>query len=155
MFELHDSDGTKHTVAAHRWAWEQKNGPIPPDTCIRHVVCSTPACTNVRHMALGSKADNSADMVRQNRQSRYADRKPKVPCSQEEKSSFLERFRAGETVYAVARDSGRDYVTVRNSIRKSLRQEQEAQAELESQLRTAPLPTPTPTDGVAQYLEAA
>ena len=139
MFETYDADGTRHTVSAHRWAWEQKNGPIPPDTCIRHVVCSTPACTNVRHMATGSKADNSADIIRQNRQSRYADRKPKVPCSREEKASFLRRFRAGETIYAVASDSNRDYCTVRNSIRSSIKKEAEAQAKLASQLRPEPL----------------
>lgn len=44
-----------HTIMAHRWAYEQVNGPIPllPNgerTPLDHFVCSKPACVNPSHL---------------------------------------------------------------------------------------------------------
>jgi hypothetical protein len=43
----------------HRVAWEVENGKIPSGLCVLHR-CDTPACCNVNHLFLGTKADNNA-----------------------------------------------------------------------------------------------
>ncbi len=59
-------------VPAHRYAWERANGPVPQGQLLRHLKCNQPSCVNVDHLALGTHADNSADMTRQGRQCRGA-----------------------------------------------------------------------------------
>ncbi len=63
-------DGRHRTVTAHRYAWEQAHGPIPGNKVVRHLKCNQPSCVNVAHMALGTHAENSADMTSQKRQAR-------------------------------------------------------------------------------------
>ncbi len=63
MFSARVAGKTK-TWLAHRFAWEQAHGPIPPGTMIRHVVCRNPRCVNALHMAAGTGRDNHDDAVR-------------------------------------------------------------------------------------------
>ena len=48
------------TIFAHRWAWEQANGPIPDGLHVLHT-CDNPPCVNVDHLFLGTNADNVKD----------------------------------------------------------------------------------------------
>lgn len=57
------------THAAHRLAWELKNGPIPAGMSVCHR-CDVRACINTDHMFLGTAADNSKDRVTKGRQAR-------------------------------------------------------------------------------------
>jgi hypothetical protein len=50
----------------HRHAWILKHGPIPAGLYILHS-CDNRLCCNVNHMALGTKADNNADMYAKKR----------------------------------------------------------------------------------------
>jgi hypothetical protein len=61
---LHRLGGTP--VHAHRVAWELYHGPIPDDMCVLHR-CDTPRCVAEAHLFLGSKADNSRDMIAKGR----------------------------------------------------------------------------------------
>lgn len=45
---------------AHRWTWEQHNGPIPAGMVIMHL-CDNPACVKLDHLRLGTQAENMAD----------------------------------------------------------------------------------------------
>jgi hypothetical protein len=49
-------------VRAHRMAWEMTQGPIPSGLVVLHK-CDTPACINPDHLRIGTKKQNSEDMV--------------------------------------------------------------------------------------------
>ena len=70
QFKLKDSfDGPGKTVAAHRFAWELVNGPIPEELCVLHR-CDNPPCCNSAHLFLGTKGDNSRDRDSKGRQAK-------------------------------------------------------------------------------------
>lgn len=54
---------------AHRLAYECSFGPFPVALEVLHR-CDNPACCNPRHLFLGTKPDNIADMVSKGRQAR-------------------------------------------------------------------------------------
>lgn len=56
----------------HRLMWEHVNGPVPEGMCVLHR-CDVPNCVNPDHLFIGTKADNSADMVAKGRSKRGED----------------------------------------------------------------------------------
>lgn len=51
---------------AHRAAWEDANGPIPPGHVIRHT-CDNPPCIRVSHLIDGTQSQNLTDAVQRGR----------------------------------------------------------------------------------------
>lgn len=56
---------------AHRVAWELYRGSIPPGLCVLHR-CDNRLCVNPDHLFLGTKADNTHDMLAKGREARGA-----------------------------------------------------------------------------------
>lgn len=54
------SNGKLKLKQAHRVVWEHANGPIPEGLVVRHK-CDNPICLEVRHLLLGTIADNNRD----------------------------------------------------------------------------------------------
>lgn len=57
-------------VTASRVAWVFFRGPLVDNDCVLHH-CDVPSCVNPTHLFLGSKADNTADMVAKGRHGRH------------------------------------------------------------------------------------
>ena len=54
------------TEQTHRVVWACMHGVIPPGLCVLHR-CDTPACVNAAHLFLGTKKDNTQDMMAKGR----------------------------------------------------------------------------------------
>ena len=65
-------DGTQVNDYAHRVVWRLMRGPIPKGLVVRHE-CDNPPCCNLRHLLLGTQAENIADAQRQGK---YRGEKP-------------------------------------------------------------------------------
>jgi hypothetical protein len=54
------------TATTHVVAWELTNGPVPDGLCVLHK-CDNRPCCNPNHLFLGTKKDNTQDMVKKGR----------------------------------------------------------------------------------------
>jgi hypothetical protein len=63
-YGVQDVDG--RSFYAHRLAWIAEHGAIPDGMVVMHK-CDNPPCVNVTHLRLGTRTENSADMVAKGR----------------------------------------------------------------------------------------
>lgn len=102
-------------VTAHRVAYVLTNGPAPAGLVVRHT-CDNRACCNPRHLILGTRADNSRDMVERGRQA-FGNRHPNARLTAELVQELRRRHATGETCSALAREIGIGRTTVGRALR--------------------------------------
>jgi len=105
--------------AAHRVAWELKNGPVPDGLFVLHR-CDVRECVNTDHLYIGTARENIADMDRRGR--RVTPRGSELPHAKLTEGairSIRKRLAAGEVQTAIAADYGvRDSAISRINTRK-------------------------------------
>ena len=94
-------------LRAHRVAYELYRKPIPAGMSVLHA-CDNPACANPSHLFLGTPADNSADMVKKDRQAK-GEANSSAKLTEADVIAIKKRLAAGgETQRSVAADYGVD-----------------------------------------------
>lgn len=91
------------TRNAHRWAYIDAHGPIPDGLVVRHK-CDNRRCVNVKHLELGTPAENAADMVVRGR-SLAGQKNCKQFLTDAEWRDFAHRYAHGETAAKLAKEA--------------------------------------------------
>lgn len=92
-------------VAAHRVSYMAFNGEIPKGKCIIHS-CDNRSCVNPDHLSIGTKKQNTQDMIKKDRCNRWEDRNGKRQKLTEQqvadiKSSELSSYKLAD-IYPVS-----------------------------------------------------
>ena len=105
--------GNRKSDGPHRVSWQHWNGPIPEGMCVCHR-CDNPSCAEPSHLFLGTKKDNSVDMVKKNRS---AKREQNGRSKLKTKDVILIRSLVGtRSLRSIAREYGVHHVTIMDAI---------------------------------------
>lgn len=105
----------KSAFGAHRVSWTAYNGPIASGKVVRHI-CDNRACVNPGHLLLGTHADNSADRVARQRQTKGTDINTAV-LNELDVLSIRAASQAAENCKSIARRYSVNAQTISNIIR--------------------------------------
>lgn len=102
-------------LAAHRYHWEQVNGPIPEGMSVCHK-CDTPTCVNLNHLFLGTHAENMHDMFKKGRGNRARGERNKQAKLNAEKVIYIRLSYPEKNFSQLGKELGIDHTSVRNVI---------------------------------------
>lgn len=105
-------DGKRATIYSHRMSYELSNGDIPDGMCVLHK-CDNRRCVNPEHLFLGTKADNTKDMVDKNR-AKGGIKNSKI--SRQQAEDIRDAVRRGESMKNLAAIYGIKPCTVSNIV---------------------------------------
>ena len=103
------------TVYAHRAAWIVAHGPIPDGLFVCHT-CDNTGCVNVRHLFLGTHADNMRDMVEKGR-AHPGEKHGRAKLTDDQALTIRRRRAAGERGVDLAREYGVTTRTITRIVR--------------------------------------
>ena len=98
---------------AHLLAWTLTRGPVPRGMCVLHR-CDTPACVKPAHLFLGTKADNTADMMAKGR-GPTGERQGRAKLTRAQVGAIRARYRSrqpGDTLRDLAAEYGVTFTNI-------------------------------------------
>lgn len=116
--------GLANKMSSHRLSWENSNRRLLPGECVLHH-CDNPKCVNPKHLFVGSKKDNTQDMMNKGRH-RYkasgvppphykGSLNPRSKMTEIDVRKYREALASGEkTLRGLAREIGVDVKTLSN-----------------------------------------
>lgn len=102
-------------IVASRFSYELHYGPIPDDALICHR-CDNPACVRPDHLFAGTHQDNMSDMAAKGRSPR-GEQSPRAKLTADTVRAIRFQHGAGVSGYALARQYGMSYTTVKDLLR--------------------------------------
>jgi uncharacterized protein (DUF433 family) len=109
------TDGTRHNLKAHRYAYERFVGPIPDGMQVHHA-CDNRRCCRPEHLRVGTAAENSADMVAKMRHP-VGERRATAKLKAAQVAEIRRRLGAGERPAHIAADYGVNHITIQDIAR--------------------------------------
>lgn len=121
-------DKRGQTLRAHRVSWKIANGEIPKGLFVLHK-CDVPACVNPDHLFLGTRQENTDDMVAKGRQSRIGNGKaedsPNSKLSWEEVREIRARHSTGETLVSIGKTFSMHPTTIAQIVKRKTWKEED------------------------------
>ena len=112
------SNGKVRSFAAHRVAYEIRNGELSEGLIVRHT-CHNPRCINPNHLKCGTHKQNADDRVKAGRSaSQKGAKNGNAKTTEEDRENIRRRRLSGETLKSIAKDYGVHFSTV-SAIMKS------------------------------------
>ena len=116
-------DWKKTWENAHRVAYRLENGVIPEGLVVRHK-CDNPPCVNPNHLEIGTKKDNTRDMMERGRNKyiapppRPGEENPMAKLTNQQVEEIAKRVWEGEKRKDLAITYGVSRQTVDNCVKK-------------------------------------
>lgn len=101
---------------AHRLAWTQERGQIPPGMKVCHH-CDVPGCYERKHLFLGTQKENVADCIKKGRRASYSGAgNGRAKLNVEQVREIRARYAAGSSTQQQLADEFGVYITLISQI---------------------------------------